>query len=851
MYTIKDLSFTYPNNRDCTLKKINLEVAKGEYILLLGKSGSGKTTLLRLLKSALAPKGTKSGEILFGGRALDNVDFRSQSAQIGFVGQNPEHQIVCDKVWHELAFGLESLGADRQEIRLKTAEVAAFFGIEDWYEQDVSALSGGQKQILNLASTMVLRPDVLILDEPASRLDPVAAEKFFGLVRRIHTELGTSIIMTSHTPDWVYQHCNRIAVLDKGEIVTADAPSKTAKLLFCQNRTLFSEMPAPVRITAGIAPDNEFSGDMKQVQDILSEAANRQAVKPVSIMEESTSVHAAVTLKGVYFKYGRQNEDILSGVDLKISQGSIFAVVGGNGAGKTTLLRVISGINRIYRGRIKVLGKTAMLPQNPQDLFCCETVYDELREMTDNRGKTADNREKINFVTNLFGLGELLTSHPYDLSGGEQQRTAFAKVFLTGADIFLLDEPTKGMDYEYKVALGNLLRRMSAEGKTVVIVSHDLDFCACFADRVAMLFNGIIVSENEPHIFFDDNRFYTTGANLASKGIVKHAITVDEVISAFSGDIFKPEDGDKTPSTRDETVRHFGDRHFDTENDGRTSGNERLICSPDDYVTKKTLVQIKNNTLTADKEKSSFPKKSNFLKKSTQTAPIKNIPRKPNRILSLLWFLIAMPLTLWAGVHFFDDRRYYFISLLLILEAFVPFWARYEKRKPPARELVLTAVFCAAAVAGRSAFFMIPQFSAMAAIVIVASICFGAEVGFLVGSMAVFISNMLLGQGSWTPYQMAAMGSVGLIAGVLKPPNRLLPWLGGILVFAVYGFIMNTASVIIEQPAPTMEMFFVSILWGMPFDAIHALSTTLFLYLLGGFMIRKTKRVIQKYDILI
>ncbi|MCQ2560578.1 MAG: energy-coupling factor ABC transporter ATP-binding protein, partial [Clostridia bacterium] len=173
IFEIKNLTFCYPEREDSAIKDLNLDIAAGEFLLLCGPSGCGKSTLLRQFKSDLAPHGKTEGQVLFEGRLLSEVDRRTQSSRIGFVQQSPDNQIVTDKVWHELAFGLESLGYSTPDIRRKVAEMASFFGIQNWFYKDVTELSGGQKQLLNLASVMTMQPSVLILDEPTSQLDPI------------------------------------------------------------------------------------------------------------------------------------------------------------------------------------------------------------------------------------------------------------------------------------------------------------------------------------------------------------------------------------------------------------------------------------------------------------------------------------------------------------------------------------------------------------------------------------------------------------------------------------------------------------------------------------------------------
>ena len=255
-YTIKHLTFSYPEQKRYVLNDISATFKQGEFIVLCGPSGSGKSTLLRQLKPILASHGSKSGEIFFNGRNINEMNQREQAEQIGYVLQSPDNQIVTDKVWHELAFGLESLGYDTPTIRLRVAEMASFFGIQNWIDKDVSELSGGQKQILNLAAIMVMQPTVLILDEPTSQLDPIAATNFLETIQKINQELGTTIILTEHRLDEVLPMADRALVLDEGQLIVADTPRQVGKFLNKHNHKMFLSMPIPMRIYQGV--ENEL-----------------------------------------------------------------------------------------------------------------------------------------------------------------------------------------------------------------------------------------------------------------------------------------------------------------------------------------------------------------------------------------------------------------------------------------------------------------------------------------------------------------------------------------------------------------------------------------------------------------
>ena len=538
-FQIKDLNFAYPTAKGKkSLDGVNLSIEKGEYVVLCGKSGSGKTTLLRQLKSVLAPHGKKTGEILFNGTPIEKVSQRDQSAKIGYVMQNPDDQIVTDKVWHELAFGLESLGCDQKTMRARVAEMACYFGIQDWFHREVANLSGGQKQLLNLASIMAMQPEVLILDEPTSQLDPIAASDFLNTVRKINIELGTTVIITEHRLEDIFPYADRAIVMDGGKVIANDTPRNIGKLLYEQKNDMFAAMPTPVRVFYGAEGSGDCPLTVREGRTWLSKTYPEPQANtlPVDALDEEIE-HPALSLKELWFRYEKDSPDVLRGVSAEVPVGCLYAIVGGNGAGKSTTLKAVCGICRPYRGKVKVFGKPvekyksselfggclAMLPQDPKSLFVKKTVREDLAEMT-------KDTEKIAQVAAICEIESLLDSHPYDLSGGEQQRSALAKVLLTEPKLLLLDEPTKGIDSFFKEKLADILCKLKDDGITIVMVSHDVEFCAKYADQVSMFFDGQILTTDTPRRFFGANSFYTTAANRMSRHVFRNAVTAEDVI---------------------------------------------------------------------------------------------------------------------------------------------------------------------------------------------------------------------------------------------------------------------------------------------------------------------------------
>lgn len=547
IYRIKNLNFTYPEMEKKAISNIDLTVNSGEFITICGKSGSGKSTLIRQLKTLLAPHGKKEGEIQFLGQTLEEVEHRRQVSEIGYVLQNPDNQIVTDKVWHELAFGLESLGYDNSTIRLRVAEMASFFGIQNWFHKEVKELSGGQKQILNLAGVMAMQPKVLILDEPTSQLDPIAASDFIETIKRINRELGTTIIMTEHRLEEIIPVSDRLIVIDEGKIIGDGLPEEVGKKLNEIDHPMFQAMTSSMQIYAGVENDLSYPITVNEGRNWIDKFTKGKTIKNkvIKVDDKNKSKDIAVELKDIWFKYDKKLPDTIKDLSLKVNKGEFYCLVGGNGTGKTTTLSIISGIQTPYRGKVLIDGKNikkmnskelftnnlGVLPQDPQSLFVKKTVELDLYEMLSDKKLSKEKKTKrIKDIVELVELEDLMEMHPYDLSGGEQQRAGLAKVLLLEPKILLLDEPTKGLDNFFKEKLAIILKSLTEKGVTIIMVSHDIEFCAKYGDRCAMVFDGSIVSSNETQKFFAGNSFYTTAANRMVRHICPEAITIEDVI---------------------------------------------------------------------------------------------------------------------------------------------------------------------------------------------------------------------------------------------------------------------------------------------------------------------------------
>lgn len=578
MFEFKNISFRYALSKKEALKNIDLHINEGEFILITGRSGSGKSTLLKHFKKSMTPEGSRSGDILFEGVSFDDIDKVREATGIGYVGQNPDNQIVTDKVWHELAFGLENIGVKSDEINKRIAETASYFGLTQIFEKDVFVLSGGQKQLLNLASVVVMQPKLIVLDEPTSQLDPIAAQHFIDTVVRLNTELGMTVVITEHKLSELYSHADRIVIMEDGEIICDDTPVNAAAFIAENSGDIpaFGGLPASVRIYAkadkNIRGSADFrkcplnvrearkwlSGAYRNVEEAVMGGSGGAGGKQVTEIKaerdrytdssqkaeacRNTKSDNAVCLKNVSFRYGKNLRNVLEDINFTVKKGDFMAIVGANGSGKTTFLRLLGGIIKKSSGKIVCNGRTVCLAQNPMSMFTEISVEEELAQiMTDKANVWAkglsieEKKSEIDMELNKNELEAYRKVNPYDLSGGQQQKLALSKVLLLKPDILLLDEPTKGLDAQFKEQLGERLTKLvKNDNVTIIMVSHDIEFCAEYAANCAMIFNGKVMAKEAATEFFEGNRYYTTEAARIASGIIPHCVTVEQITEALN-----------------------------------------------------------------------------------------------------------------------------------------------------------------------------------------------------------------------------------------------------------------------------------------------------------------------------
>lgn len=965
---IVGLEFSYPNASIPSVNGISLSLEKGSFTCICGPSGCGKTTLLRNLKPSITPHGMRRGKIKILGKSVESFEgIPGEEAQtIGYVLQNPENQIVTDKVWHELAFGLENLGLPTETIRLRIAEIASFFGIQSWFDKDVSELSGGQKQLLNLAAVMVMQPEILILDEPTSQLDPIAAVDFLDAVKKINNDIGTTVIITEHRLDNVVSMSDRLIVMDSGKILVNDEPYNAVFRLAEINHPMFLAMPNPAQAyrsaLAFLKGEESLVGDvnhLKHMEKLESSIGDVNYVNHANRAESSIDdVECSVQVKkdespiddvsciqkhrmplnvregrqwldcvmngipvryarmekekaydtskiklsttDLWFRYEKNGRDIIKGLTLKVYDGEILAIIGGNGTGKTTLLSVLAGMRRAYRGKYKINGnRTALLPQNPQSLFVCDTVKEELLEAFEGTSiQKSEQNIKIQEIAEFLEINTLMDKHPYDISGGEQQRVALGKVLLLEPDLLLMDEPTKGLDNLLKMKFGELLKRLASNGRTLIFVSHDIEFCSRFANRCIMCFDGGISGEGTPRKLFSGNNFYTTAANRMARSYFVDGILPEDIGWLVAQNIkmaeadsnpdggsnidadSRPESGIKidSDSGKDESLDEWDipikpktDGYEDIPIGEKSSTNEDVpiewkVSGYEDIPIEHNAREYENAPIEQKNEMygevHTKPKSDDGLEVAREVgAPkgghLKEIKRNRSLVLTLLTALV-MGTTIFAGSMLGGERVYYVISVLVAIYSLVPFFVGFERRKPQLRELVVIAVLIALGVIGRQAFFMLPQMKPVLAISIIAGASLGPGAGFLVGAMIAFVSNFFFGQGPWTPWQMMALGLAGMFAGLIfqkwnrreRKPSRLhkiTACVFGLLSGYFYGLVVDLWTLFGYTEKPSLSAYLIVKSTAVWFDTVLAISTFVFLWVLYAPMIKKLNRIKLKY----
>jgi energy-coupling factor transport system ATP-binding protein len=512
---LNNISFTYPDASQPAIRNLSLQIEKGQFVVLFGSSGSGKSTLLRLLKKEIQPHGHLSGTIHVNGRPLQEKN------EIGFVFQDPENQVVADDVLHEIVFGLENLGLSTNEMRSRVAEMVHFFGVESLLLRKTHELSGGKKQQINLASVLLMQPDILLLDEPTAQLDPVSSRELLDMLIRLNDEFGMTIILAEHRLEEVFTVADKIIMMEKGTIlIEGDPRDALEKVWNSPNKAYVPSIPSLFFQKNG---RGSVPLTVKEGKKWIRNGINLEKEKKTQVSFEEECMKA----KNIFFRYEKKSDFILNKLDFSLHKGEFYALLGGNGSGKSTLLKIVGGMLKPEHGKIHFEKKNSKrdqtigyLPQNPKLFFIQDTVGKEIQDTIEKWGGEAEH------LLEELGITRLVNCHPYDLSGGELQKTALACLLLRKPEILLLDEPTKGLDPISKENLAKILNRLNADGVTILMSTHDIEFAAQYASKCGMMFQGKITSEDHPENFFKGNFFYTT----MTQRLFRHVDMVEEAV---------------------------------------------------------------------------------------------------------------------------------------------------------------------------------------------------------------------------------------------------------------------------------------------------------------------------------
>jgi energy-coupling factor transport system ATP-binding protein len=532
------VNFTYPDSSEPAIRNLSLSIEKGQFVVLFGASGSGKSTFLRLLKKEIQPHGTLSGDILINGIPIQ--ENKGLSTEIGFVFQDPENQVVADDVLHELVFGLENTGLSTNEIRSRVAEIVHFFGAESLLHRKTHELSGGKKQQINLASVLLMQPDILLLDEPTAQLDPVSSREFLDMLKRLNEEFGMTIIIAEHRLEEVFTLADQIIMMEKGEVLFEGEPQQVLKGIWdTPNQPFIPSIP-----TLFFHMDGNGNGNVPLSVKEGRAWTERQSFRIDNSSKQRTKMSRSewIQAKDVYFRYDRKNDFILRELNFSLGKGEFYALLGGNGSGKTTLLKSIAGLLKLENGKLfynqkpykslkkgELTNRVGYLPQNPKLFFLQDTVEKEIQATMKQWGLT--DYVVVDKLLSQLGIFHLLKSHPYDLSGGEVQKAALACLLIRKPEVLLLDEPTKGLDPISKGNLASILRKLNDEGVTIFMSTHDVEFAAQHASKCGMMFHGSITSEDVPEKFFKGNFFYSTMIQRLFRHVPDSSmITVEEVL---------------------------------------------------------------------------------------------------------------------------------------------------------------------------------------------------------------------------------------------------------------------------------------------------------------------------------
>lgn len=533
IFRLENLSYKYPQREEFALKDIDLRIDEGDFTLFVGASGSGKSTLARVL-NGLIPEfygGNISGKAYFRNMNLKGLERKEISKEVGMVFQNPERQLIMNKVEEEIVFGCENLNMDLLAMKRRLAEVLSFMNLSALQVKNTQDLSGGEKQKVAIASVLAMNPKVLILDEPTSQLDPLSAQELFDILKRLNQELGFTVILIEQHLDKCFNLADKIILLEKGRIKYNASANKFVSWARNSHRDfiplvaqLFADkysINLPLTINQGRSILNFHK--LEQKEDLAQDFSNKKEL---------------IRVKNLNFSY-TNNNPIFNGIDLSLKEKEFLCILGNNGAGKSTLLKLLCGSLKPNSGEMLVLNQNPLcikknalpkmigyLSQNPNDYLFNDSVAEEVSYVL--RNLNMPNEGLVNQLVEFMGLSNQKNINPRDLSTGQRQRVALAAVLASQPQILLLDEPTRGLDLNLKRSLGEKLCDLNQQGKTILLVTQDVDFAAEYAQRIVLLFNGEIVADGSKQEVLKNELFYSSSMSRLFQGFHEGVICFEQ-----------------------------------------------------------------------------------------------------------------------------------------------------------------------------------------------------------------------------------------------------------------------------------------------------------------------------------
>ena len=557
MIEINNVTFTYAEGKKPALNDVSLSINDSEFILIAGPSGCGKSTLCRCI-NGLVPSfygGKISGSVTVQNINTLHTPTKEMAKTVGMVFQDPENQLMATDVEREIAFGLENLGLSKTLMAKRIEEVLDTVGIDHLRHRQITTLSGGEKQKTAIAAVLVLHPEILVLDEPTSELDPKGAEEVIQLVKRLNEEFGLTVLLVEHRIDRVLQSVDRLILMNNGMIAYDGNPRDWIHHV---GDTLPDiGVPPITRLSVALQKkniDTKTPLTIKEGRQNFSSVFKSKKFKKTdfsSIRKSKNSNDSVVAIKNLWYKYP-DSPTILRGINLSISKGEFVSLIGRNASGKTTLAKMLNGLLKPTKGTVEINGinttKTSVetlskyvgyVFQDPNVHLFADTVEEEITFMMHNLGfSPKSTEESLEKMLKQFNLNYCRYAYPRSLSTGEKQRVALSSVLAANPQLLILDEPTRGLDYELKKTLMHHLKTYQQNGGTILLITHDIELIAEFGERVLLISEGNIVADGTKHDVLSNSLHFSPQINrliqpFTKYGLASDILTVDEIMQGI------------------------------------------------------------------------------------------------------------------------------------------------------------------------------------------------------------------------------------------------------------------------------------------------------------------------------